>query len=124
MSSNLPERISNYADALQIDHSIALEAVVNQINKDLQLTGIDYMLEAEDTQSLQLRLDHMLLQLQRGSLELLSNFLYRADVAPDKVPMFLDSSEETIGRASMELVKRVLERVRFRLEYQSKPEQE
>ncbi len=94
-------------------------ALIQQIQKDLQLIGIDFLLEEKPLQEeFLLQFQELITVLIDTNFELFLNLLYRIDLDENKIRNLIQSQNENLyALITFEILKREWQKVWFRLNY-------
>lgn len=115
----LPKITNNKELSSQLINQKIYLALIQQIEKDLQLIGVDFLLEEKPLQEeFLLQFQELITALIDTNFELFLNLLYRIDIDENKIRSLIQSQNENLyALITFEILKREWQKVWFRLNY-------
>ena len=115
----LPKITNNKELSSQLINQKIYLALIQQIEKDLQLIGVDFLLEEKPLQEeFLLQFQELITALIDTNFELFLNLLYRIDIDENKIRSLIQSQNENLyALITFEILKREWQKGWFRLNY-------
>ena len=112
-------KINNIKDLETQINKIIYPKLIQQINKDFDLAGIDYVFDTKQIVPVFTEeFIDVIAQIVSKRFALFLNLLYRIDINEDKIRMIIQSNTDDIYKQiAFEILKREWQKVWFRLNY-------
>lgn len=103
---------------LQIKEEAIFKLLLQQINKDFLLIGMDYHFESSiNANDFMVTLQQVIMELVDTNFELFLNLLYRIDLDETKIVSIITSEQGVYTKITFEILKREWKKVWFKLHY-------
>ena len=103
---------------LQLKEEVIFQLLLQQINKDFLLIGIDYQFKSSiNANDFTVKLQQIIMELVDTNFELFLNLLYRIDLDETKIVSIITSERDVYSKITFEILKREWKKVWFKLHY-------